>query len=63
MRKLHANLRETASKFSCKIVLSILAQEGVHTLPVKSLILLASIYSKTTLNTGGVDGTGVDPQT
>ena len=33
------------------------------TLPLKSLLPLASVWSKTTLNTGGVSGAGADPQT
>ena len=34
-----------------------------NTLPLKSLLSLASVWSKTTLNTGGVGGTGADLQT
>ena len=36
---------------------------GIYTLPLKSLLSLASVWSKTILNTGGVGGEGVDPQT
>ena len=32
-----------------------------YTLPLKSLLPLASIWSKTTLNTGGVGGVSVEP--
>ena len=35
----------------------------LFTLPLKSLILLASGWSKTILNKGGVSGAGADPQT
>ena len=37
--------------------------EVILTLPLKSLLPLASVRSKTTLNTGGVGGAGADPQT
>ena len=37
--------------------------EVILTLPLESLLPLASVWSKTTLNTGGVGGAGVDPQT
>ena len=33
------------------------------TLPLKSLLPLASVWSKTTLNKGGEGGVGADPQT
>ena len=35
----------------------------IHTLPLKSLLPLAPVCSKTTLNTGGVGGAEADPQT
>ena len=35
----------------------------VHTLPLKNLSPLASEWSKTTLNIGGVGGAGADNQT
>ena len=34
-----------------------------YTLPPKSLHTFSSVWSKITLNTGGVGGAGADPQT
>ena len=50
---------------SCKTLFSLTLIEGFFlcTLPLKSLSPLASVWSKTTLNTGGVGEAGVDPQT
>ena len=39
------------------------SKKVLRTLPLKSLLPLASVWSKTTLNTGGVVGAGEDPQT
>ena len=37
--------------------------QTLSTLPLKSLLPLASVWIKTILNTGGVGGAGADPQT
>ena len=42
---------------------SVFSQWVLYTLPRKCLTPPASVWSKTTLNTGGVDGAGADPQT
>ena len=55
------NFRSYILKIPLKILL--LQKQEENTLPLKSLLPLASVWSKTTLNTGGVGGTGADLQT
>ena len=51
------------SNWSINVNLILAFAVSPSTLPLKSLLPLATVWSKTDLNTGGVGGTGVDPQT